>query len=683
MNQHTLDILEYEPVRSLLVRHATCGLGQRLARQIQPLTDRSRIERLIAETTELKALLAPSRELPMGGVHDLFPLFEKLEQGEDILLTEDIILISETLRSCRTVKGYFEDIGNGYPHLLQFAQSISIYPAIEDRITGTFTEGGVMKNSASPALRTLRKAIEQLRTRIRGRLQSVLRAGNVSPYLQDTSIRDSESRPSIAVKAQFSARVPGMRRGRSDSGNTVFIEPEAIVGMGDELEAARDAEKAEMVRILREITAMIAAQIKPLRETIQVLAHLDMTYAKVRLSRAFAMHPPVLNTDGVIRLSNARHPLLLALQVEREASDDENPSAPVVPIDVRLGEAFHTLIITGPNTGGKTVVLKTIGLLTLMAQSGMHIPADEGSTVDVFQYVAADIGDEQSIEQSLSTFSSHLTHIAEILSHAGPDSLVLLDELGGGTDPVEGAALARAILDYLHTRQTRTAVSTHISQLKQLGYAVPGIENASIEFDIETLQPTHRLMTGMPGSSNALAIAQRLGLPQEVIDHAERGAADDDTADLINAVQDARARAEEDRSVTAQARAEATRLEEEYRVGLVSLEAREAEMKAQPGHEAVAVLQKVTAQIEHLRKSEPSRRALLNTLEDICRFIAEPNAVSSGAAPSPSLHTGHTVRVRSLDRVGVLGEIDAPNRKAVVHFGPLPVTVSLDDVEAE
>jgi len=675
VNQHALDVLEYDQIRKLLESHATSGLGKRQVRQIRPLTDRQRIEELIAETTELKKLLAPSRELPIGGLHDLFPLLDKLDRGEDVLLIEEILLIADTLRAGRAVRAYLEDADESAPRLRRLAEAVELFPGIEERIAGTFNEGGAIKNSASPGLKSIRRTIEQLRGRIRSKLQSLLRASNVSPYLQDTGIRQVKGRPTLAIKAQHASRVSGARRDRSDSGSTVFIEPEAIRGMGDELEAALDAEKAEMLRILQEITAMIASRSQSMRRTLEALAHIDMTYAKVRLSRAFEMNPPRLNTDGVIRLREARHPLLLDLH--RRTGEPEE----VVPIDIRLGDDFHSLIITGPNTGGKTVTLKTVGLLTLMAQSGMHVPAADPS-VAIFQDVLADIGDEQSIEQSLSTFSSHLRHIGEILEQAREQTLVLMDELGGGTDPAEGAALARSIMEYLHARRVRTAASTHISALKELGYTVPGMENAAIEFDVATLKPTHRVVIGTPGSSNALVIARRLGLPDEVLGRAESIPQDGHTAELINQLQAAKTAAAENQRATEQAREEAERMEQEYRRKLEELDARETELQERGGEEAFAALRGVREQLDQLRQREPTRRSLLRALEEISEAMGGKLEESPQAKRRRTLKAGDKVLVRSLDRVGVLREIDAAARKGVVEFGSVPMRVSLEDVDA-
>ena len=627
MDQHTLDVLEFERIRALLLDRAASGLGGSLARKIEPLTDSQRIEQLLAETEELKRLLEPRRSLPMGGLHDLLPLLARLDAGEEILTIDEILYIGETLVACRSIKGYFSEVDESYPHLCRFSRDIDTYPEIESRTARTFGGGATILNQATPQLNAIRKQIRTLRTKVQGKLQSVLRSSGVSPYLEDTGIRERGGRPVIAIKARHAARVSGRRRDKSDSGSTVFIEPDGVHELGDELEAALDTEKAEMARILRELTGLIARATESLRRTLKALAHIDLTFAKVRLSRDFDMAPPRLNDKGVIRLEQARHPLLLALCQKPGGTH----TGPVVPIDVRLGDGFHTLVITGPNTGGKTITLKTIGLLCLMAQSGLHIPAGANSTVPVFEHIAADIGDEQSIEQSLSTFSSHLRNIAEMLTAAGESSLILLDELGGGTDPAEGAALASAILHYLHERGARTAVTTHISQLKTLGYTVPGIENASIDFDVETLEPTHKLLIGTPGNSNALVIARRLGLPEEVISQALSRSRDQegDAMELIDQLQAARKAAEEERRQAEESRVAAKDLEDEWRHKVAELEER----------------------------------------------------LSGDGAPAAErpLVPGVEVYVRRLGRVGILESLDA--RKAVVQIEALPMTVGREELD--
>ena len=683
MNQHALDVLEYDKIRELLVGYTASGLGARLAQRIQPLTDLHRIERLIAETTELKRLLSPDRYLPLGGLHDLSPILEKSDKGADILIIEEIMHVKETLRAFRIVKEFLADAKGDYPHLRQLAGEIRLYPEIDAKIENTLNENGAVKNSASPELRSIRKTIQAVKGRIQGRLQSTLRSKSVSPYLQDPIIRERKGRPVIAVKERDASRVPGSVRDRSDRGNTVFIEPEAVRELGNELQAAIDAEGAEIVRLLREITAKIAAVTEPMSETLKILAHLDLTYAKVRFSRDYEMNPPALNPNGRLNLKAGCHPLLLTLQREEDSEVEA-----VVPIDFRLGDDFNTLIITGPNTGGKTITLKTVGLLTLMAQSGMHISAGEGSELAVFSHISADIGDEQSIEQSLSTFSSHLRNIAEILSSADENSLVLLDELGGGTDPAEGAALGKSILEYLHTRNARTVVSTHISPLKNLGYTVPGVENASVAFDIATLRPTYKLLIGTPGGSNALAIAKRMGLPDEVIANAETGSAgqDDGTAELINQLQAAKVVMEKNKRAATETQAEAARLESEYRQKLDKISAQETETQAQLSVDTYALLQQIKGQIDRLCHSEASRRSLLESLTEISTHMAgELNEFPEEQERQASIHelkTGGEVRVHSLDSVGVLSDVDPQSQTAVVRFGAMQMTVPLDDVSA-
>jgi DNA mismatch repair protein MutS2 len=674
LNLHALKVLEYAEVKRLLEGFASSGLGKRRVREVEPLIDVEEVERLIAETTELKELLAPARELPIGGLHDVFPLFDGLDGGVEVLNSEEILLIADTLRAGRTIKGYLEDADERLPRMRGYADAIHLQRELEERIAATFNEGGAIKNTASSRLKSVRKNIEQLRGRIRSKLQSLLRAANVGPYLQDTGIREVKGRPTLAIKAQHAGKVAGARRDRSDSGGTIFVEPEGVRGMSEELEGALDEEKAEMKRILQEITGMIASRSKEMRETLGVLAHIDMTYAKVRLSRTFGMNPPVFNGEGIVRLQEARHPLLM--EVQQQTGEPEE----VVPIDVRLGEDFDTLIVTGPNTGGKTVTLKTIGLLALMGQSGMHVSA-AAAELPIFMNVLADIGDEQSIEQSLSTFSSHLRNVAEILEQADSRSLVLMDELGGGTDPAEGAALARAILEFLHERKVRTAVSTHISDLKKLGYTVPGIENASIEFDLATLRPTHRLMIGTPGSSNALAIARRLGLSEEVIDRAEQSPkGDDPTAELINQLQAAKAAAVENQKETGRAREEVERLEREWRKKMDEVADKEVEVKAQKGEEAFDVLRSLRKEMGKLLKREPTRRGLLQALGEMAGGLDEKLDNTPQAEQQKQLQVGDEVVVRSLDRVGVLGEIDVPGKKAVVRFGEIPMRVALDEL---
>ena len=675
MNEHALQVLEFPQVIEILAGCATSALGQRRARELVPLTDRTQVENALAETTQLQALLMPEQDLPIGGLRDLSDLLEELDRGVDLLEIERIMEVADTLRAARRVREYLDAADEAYTHITRMAAGIEVFPELEARIDATFNENGGIKNSASPRLRNVRNEIQTLRGRVRGKLSSLMRSPGIAPHLQDTGIREHNGRPTLAVRAAAGSRVQGAQRGRSDSGGTVFIEPDGVRSMGDELAAAIDKEGEEKVRLLREVTALVADHADRLRTTLAALTHVDMTFAKVRMSRRFEMQPPQLNAEGVIRLTDARHPLLLDLA--RRGGLDA-----VVPIDVRLGDDFHTLIITGPNTGGKTVALKTIGLLTLMAMAGMHVPAAAGSTLPVLQEVWADIGDEQSIEQSLSTFSSHLTHIGQILHGADADSLVLLDELGGGTDPAEGAALARAILEHLHGRGVRTAVTTHISQLKTLGYTLDGVENASIEFDVDTLKPTHRVLIGTAGNSNALALAHRLGLPQAVIAAAEEHSQGDGAAQLLNELQAARAQTLADREQAQVASDAAGREREETRRALTEARANHELSKVSNGQAAYATLRELKGQIERLQGDDPSKRFLLLALGELVATIDTELARAPKVRARRPLQEGDRVNVRSLGREGVLRQMDKRSGKAVVDFGATPVTVALAEVEA-
>ncbi|MCP4750320.1 MAG: hypothetical protein GY866_05480, partial [Proteobacteria bacterium] len=650
MNSHTLSVLEYHRIIDILSDLAKSELGQNHIRSIRPFTDLDIIEQRIAETTELKAILEPNRSLPVSGLCDLTPVLKKLEKWEDVLSSEEILKVDSTIRAARQVKACIQTSGD-YPRMKNIASCISGFSELEEIIQQVFDSSGTIKDGASSKLKSIRKTIRIQKKRIQDKIHGLVKAVGIGVYLQDENVRENQGRPTLAVASQHAAKVKGTTRGRSDSGKTVFIEPDGIRLIGDELEKAIYDEKMEIQRLFGDITDRIAKRGDELSTTLDQLTHLDVAYAKVRLSRNFEMHPPVLNSGGKIRLNTARHPLLLDLH-------DRGKLEKVTPIDVRLGDDFHTLIVTGPNTGGKTLTLKTIGLLTLMAQTGMHIPAAENSHIAVFQNIWADIGDEQSIEQSLSTFSSHLTHIAEILDHADEQSLVFLDELGGGTDPAEGAALASSILDYLHARRTRTVVTTHISQLKTLGYTVKGMENASIEFDLKTLRPTYRLLIGMPGGSNALSLARRLKLPLEVIENAEIHSSADGSADLLNELQAARSEILANQATTASSKNQAEALEIEARQRLDELTAQLELAKTQNGQAAFDLLNDVQRQIDGLLEKEPSKKTMLKALGELRKNLTIGQQQNDNPSEERPLQVGDPVHVLSLNQRGVVDSLD-------------------------
>ena len=671
MDGHTLDILEFHRIREILTTYATSSLGKSLAASIQPETDIHKIEVWQRQVTELRRLLAKGK-LPLGGIRDIRPFLEDIKDPTTVLSCEALLDIHSTLQAARHVNDYLSELISGdYPNLSRLGRKIGVFKDIEDAIFASINMNGAIKNNATPELSSIRKEIEVKRARIKSKLQSLLRSPRMAKYLQGGTVTIRKGRFVIPVKVRFGDKVPGIVRDQSDSGETFFVEPAATSGAGDELQRLLQEEKQEMFRILQELTERIRSKLDKITLTLKMLSIVDLIYAKVCFSKDFEMNEPILNRDGKIDVKRARHPLLMfergwgrrpvemlrkqdteRLSLESGLLNPESFSDSVVPIDVRLGEDFDTLIVTGPNTGGKTVALKTVGLLSLMAQTGLHIPASAGSRLAVFRDILADIGDEQSLQQNLSTFSSHLSQIVRILKQADHRTLVLLDELGTGTDPQEGAALGTAIIDYLHRKGSRTIATTHLRALKTYAHAHPKIENASVEFDMETLQPTYRFLIGTFGSSNAVAIARRLGLPQEVVLRASQLVEGEDARveDLVNALQQVKSQLEKERETLSAAKKESLELKRQYETMLQTLQAREGKL----GDIATTGTDRVEEQ------------------------DAEPEPVPVTFA---SVQPGDTVKIRSLNTVGqVLRKMHDKN-KLVVSTSMMKVEVRLEDLE--
>jgi len=654
MDQRTLDVLEFHRIKEILSTYASSSLGKSLALLIQPSTDIHQIEIWQRQVTELKRLMG-DRAIPLGGIRDIRPHLESIKDPVAVMGCEALLNVHSTLQAARIIKGYLSDLGDNYPNLSSLGNKISVFKDIEDIIYASIDLQGVIKDNATPKLHGIRREIEVKRARIKSKLHSLMRSSHLSQYLQDSTVTIRNDRSVILIKARFRDKVPGIVRDQSDSGESVFIEPEAITGAGDELHQLIQEEKQEMFRILQEITSKIRNKLDDILKTLKMLSIVDLIFAKVCFSRDFNMTKPTLNQDSVIDIKKARHPLLMFERgwgrhsVEIGKQNKELDPNSVVPIDIRLGEDFDTLIITGPNTGGKTVSLKTVGILSLMAQAGLHIPVSPGSRVAVFRDVFADIGDEQSIQQNLSTFSAHLTQIVRILRNVDHQILVLLDELGTGTDPQEGAALGIAIIEFLHEKDARTIATTHLSALKTYAHAHPRIENASVEFDMETLQPTYRLFIGTFGSSNALAIASRLGLPDRVFSKATELLQREDARveDLINALQQVKAKLENERAETSIAKEESLKMKNHYEIMIQSLKEREEKLAS-----SVAV----EVEEQHEEKFEP------------IPIIFE------------SLKQGDTVRIRSLNKIGqVVRKVS--EKKIIIRTDVMKVEVRSEDLE--
>lgn len=653
MDQHTLDILEFHRIKEILATYATSSLGKSLAMSIQPDNDIHRIEIWQWQVTELRGLLEYER-LPLGGIRDIRLHLQEVRDPALVLGCEALLDVHSTLQAARYIRGFLEDLEDDCPNLVSLGHKIGSFKDIEDAIFASVDMSGVIKDNATPRLHGIRRDIAVKRARIKSKLQSLVRSPRIGKYLQGGTITIRKGRAVIPVKIGFRDRVPGIVRDQSDSGETLFIEPESITAAGDDLQRLLQEEKQEMFRILQEITDRIRGKMDEITQTLKILSIVDLIHAKSCFSRDFEMSEPILNQDGKIDMKKARHPLLMfdrgwGRRPAGIPQSDEKPDA-VVPIDIRLGEDFDTLIVTGPNTGGKTVTLKTVGLLSLMAQAGLHIPSSSGSRLAVFRDILADIGDEQSLQQNLSTFSSHLSQIVRILGQADRQALILLDELGTGTDPQEGAALGTAIIDFLHNKGSRTIATTHLSALKTYAHIHPRTENASVEFDLETLQPTYRLLIGTFGSSNALSIAQRLGLPEEVISRASElvDEGDERVEDLVNALQQIKSQLEKEREDLSTARSEALELQRQYESLLRDLQKKREKLVDQVTYEADATHEQ----------------------------IAEPVPITF-----ESLQRGDTVKIRSLNVVGqVIGKILDKN-KLIVSTNMMKVEVRPEDLE--
>ncbi|CUH96202.1 MutS2 protein [Propionispora sp. 2/2-37] len=506
MNDLALHILEYHKIIEQLACNTTSTMGRELAEALLPTGDMVQVEARLAETSEAREVMSLVPSVPLGGIRDIRHVIRRAELGA-ILEPADLLAVGSVLYASRRIKHFFYELTKPVPILAGLVEQIAVQRQLENTIENTVTEQGNIRDDASVELLRLRRAIRNTQASIKDKMDHILRSGEYQKFVQDSLITIRSDRYVIPIKQEYRQHFPGIVHDQSASGATVFIEPMAVVNLNNDIKQFTAAEKNEIERILATVSAQIGKESEAIIHNCQMLSQIDFAFAKARLSFAMEAQMPQINKQGYVHLQRARHPLI--------------PSDVVVPIDIRLGRDFNTLLITGPNTGGKTVALKTIGLFALMAQAGLFIPAASGSAISVFSNIFADIGDEQSIEQSLSTFSSHMTNIVKILQQASSRDLVLIDEIGAGTDPEEGAALAMAILEYLLQTGVKTVATTHYSELKTFAYSHNGIENASVEFDVETLRPTYRLLIGIPGSSNAFAISRRLGLSGTIISRAQ------------------------------------------------------------------------------------------------------------------------------------------------------------------
>lgn len=588
MNPEVLLKLEFDKIKRQVQEYCTCSLGREKVENLFPSNDIQEVRCWQKETSEAQDILRRKPLLPLGGIWDIRAAIWKAEVG-GILDSSELLQVCTTLVAGRRLRKSILELILENSLIGQVASKLKAFPEIEKRIEECLDQEGNVKDSASAELQRIRRQIYVLQGQIREKLDNILRNTQLQKYLQDSIVTIRGDRYVVPVKQEYRYQFPGVVHDLSASGATVFIEPMAVVQINNEIRRLKLLEREEIKRILQELTFLIKVEIIEIKETLEALAHLDFAFAKAKHSQKLRGIEPALNDQRWLEINRGRHPLL---------------SEKAVPISVSLGKDFDALVVTGPNTGGKTVALKTIGLLTLMAQAGLHVPAEEGTCLGVFDKIFVDIGDEQSIEQSLSTFSSHMSNIVKMLEQVNSQSLVLLDELGAGTDPAEGTALAMAILEYLLDKGACTVATTHYGELKVFAYQHERVENASVEFDLETLQPTYRLLMGLPGKSNAFEIATRLGLDENIIDRARSYISTEElqVGDLIRNLEAARQKSEDELREAEELRLIQEKQEEELRNRQENWRKREIRLLEKAREEAMEIVRQARFEAEDLLK---------------------------------------------------------------------------------
>ena len=682
MEEKTLQKLEYREIIAMLVERCTSQLGKELAAQLKPSLDLEEIKQSLSETTQAKEILRLYPDFSLGGVRDIRRSLNKVKIG-GMIEPSDFLEIADTLFASNRLKRFFQgEQGQKYDLLAAYCTDLPNLSRLEQEIKQKITEEGEVSDAASPELSRIRKQLRSLRGKVRDRLESMLKSPEIQKYLQDPLMTIRDERYVLPVKQEYRAQVPGLVHDQSASGATLFIEPLAVVEINNEIRRYEAKEKSEVMRILRQMSQLVAAHEQELQDIIYALTQVDFILAKGKLSNDLDCGEPLMNNQGYLKIVQGRHPLL---------------KGEVVPITVYLGKTYDILIITGPNTGGKTVALKTVGLFVLMAQSGLHVPAQTGTELSVITGVYADIGDEQSIEQSLSTFSSHLTNIVDILDKADSRSLVLLDELGAGTDPTEGAALAMAILEYLIDVKAKIIATTHYSELKSFAFNKERVENASVEFDVNTLRPTFRLLIGIPGKSNAFAISQRLGLKKEIVERARGFLSQEEvrTADLIANLETNQLLAEKERQEAQSLKRNAQELLAQVKKRELELKEKEQTIIQKAQLEALNIVADVRRESESILKEVRKAKKLqgaesIQKMQEFRQNLREKEDLLADAAyretEGPALEAsdvepGMTVLIKRINQQAqVLAKPNA-NGEVLVQAGIMKVFIDLKDLQ--
>jgi DNA mismatch repair protein MutS2 len=683
MQNKALKVLEFNKVKDRLLEHASSSLGKEKVKNIIPSTDFNEVVKLQQETDEAANVLRLKGNVPLSGIYDIRAHIKRAVIGGSLSpqeLTQIASSISASRRIKRFVEGLVEDAIE-LPLLAVYVEQIVVLAELEESIRNAIDEGGEVLDSASDLLRSLRHQMRSNESRVREKLESMIRSSNAQKMLSDAIVTIRNDRFVIPVKQEYRGHYGGIIHDQSSSGQTLFIEPAAIVQLNNQLQDIRMKEQLEIDRILSELSAKTAEFHDELAIIVDVLGELDFIFAKAKYGRIIKGSMPIMNDEGRIALFKARHPLI--------------PIDEVVANDIMLGKDFTTIVITGPNTGGKTVTLKTVGLCTLMAQAGMQIPALDGSELAVFGSIHADIGDEQSIEQSLSTFSSHMVNIVDILDNVSFDSLVLFDELGAGTDPQEGASLAISILDEVYKTGARVIATTHYPELKAYGYNRDGVMNASVEFDVETLSPTYKLLLGVPGRSNAFEISKRLGLNDRVIANARSHVSEDSNEidNMIASLEKSKRQAEVELEEAHQLRKEAEMLHKDLQKQMITFYDQKDELYEKAGEKAASLIEKAKVEAEEiikdLRKMRTEKHAdikeheLINAkrrLETATPTIKKSAKQSQQKKEKRTFASGDEVKVITFDQKGTLLDKTSANSWQV-QIGILKMKVNEKDLE--
>ena len=684
MDKKTLRTLEYNKIIDLLCEHATCSQGKELCRYLKPSTDLAQIRLAQQQTSDALTRIYQKGSLSFSGTHNIGASLKRLEIGgvmdiEELLKTASLLEVAK--RAKAYARGNREETQRDSLEEL-FANLEPLTPLL-DEIRRCILSEDEIADDASANLKNIRRSIKNTNDKIRSQMNTMLNNSDTRNHLQDNVVTMRNGRYCLPVKAEAKGQVPGMIHDQSSTGSTLFIEPMAVVKLNNDLKELYLKEQDEIEAILASLSNQAAEHIPEIQNNYQILTELDFIFAKGSLAKQYNGTAPLFNTEHRIRIRKGRHPLL--------------DSHTVVPIDIHLGDDFDLLIVTGPNTGGKTVSLKTVGLFTLMGQAGLHIPANDRSELSVFEDVFADIGDEQSIEQSLSTFSSHMTNIVSILKNADENSLVLFDELCAGTDPTEGAALAISILSKLHNYGIRTMATTHYSELKVFALSTPGVENASCEFSVETLSPTYRLLIGIPGKSNAFAISGKLGLPSEIIDDARERMSEQDEnfEDLIADLEASRITIEKERLEAEAYRRETEALKQKLQQKQERIDDQRDKIIRQANEDAHAILREAKEVADktiknfhkygqsnaNVKEMEQERSKLRNKMNNLEKNMGAKQKEQTQRHKVPkNLRIGDSVKVLSLNLKGTVHTL--PNEKGdlYVQMGILRSLVNIQDL---